>query len=648
MEQISFNVIIPQPFSLARHSEQDKNKIVEFIMNENIRKCQASMSGFSSEYQEYADFWRVRRAKSNRDNRNLFNSRTGETHRGIETLATFWFRVMTSKDPFFEVIASGLDENGIQLSSEDLYAVEQILIKQKSATHYKEKLLNVLRSLATFGAVVVEQPWVQKPITGRKYFEATDFVISPLIKTYFDTSRSTIDESHYIANCDYLTDYAVVDMAENDTETYDVDEINKNLELKNSGTRNNLDAWANIQERKSRAGYGEQETGLNEVINYHGRLNKSCLKTSLIEDLWISEGDPDQNPANVDFTFKIMNGNSMIAGYPTQYGDWHTRFKTAVYKRFELEPLGYGVPKIGKKAQLSMDFMTSNASDTSTLSLFNQFLVSSYSGIKQSQLNVKPLNMIEVEDINTSIKPFSPDINGIAYAINLINQLREDFRSTTGASTTLQAQVTGASATESSLAQNEAVRQQSVHGEIFSETLGREHFEDCHLNNLNNLDAEIWVSLSGNNKPEYRAYSRVNLPKSIGIRWKTSSDSDYRPERIGKLTQAFQLLSSIRQMIPEQIVINGSNHLSKEIFRELGIDPRLLENQVNIADSIEYNSRMNQLSGRSPAGSGSLSSAGNEIASEAGQGTPPQTANGLAVQSTPVGPVGGSVNQGGI
>lgn len=638
-----FNVIVPEPFSLSRHSDSDKSLITQFIMEENVRKCEKSLGGFYSEYSEQSDFWRVQRRRGNRGNRNLFNSRTGESHRGVEALCTFWFRVLTSHDPYFEAFPTGLGSNGVPLTSEDLYSVEQILLTQKTKTHYKEKLLNVLRSLATFGAVVVELPFVQKPISGSKYFEATDFEISPLIRTYFDTTRSRIDLSHYIANVDYITDYSLYDLAQNDTESYDMEAIEKNLDSKNNGNVvSNLNAYSLIRERMDRGGYQESDTGLNELLNYHGRLNKDCLKTDLIAELWEKEGDPNQNPRNVDFSFRVLNGQALISGYPTQYGDWRTRFVSATYKRFENEPIGYGVPRIGKKSQLEMDFMTSNAADLSTMSLFNMWLVNPMSGLKQSQLGIKPLNMIEVDDVHNSIVPLRPDVNAINYAINLINTLKTDFRSTTGASDTLQAQITGASATESSLAQNEAVRQQSVHAEIIGETLVRDSLEISHLNNCNHLDASIWVALSGSEKTEFKGYNRLNIPRSVGFRIKTTSDKDYRPERINKLTSAGQYLSSIRQMIPPEIVINGTKYLSKEIFRELGIDPRLLGAPISLKDKIEFTTRSNQLTGRQgPAGSGSPSNVGNEIAGEISSAQ----SGGLQDQQTPLGPIDGSVNQ---
>ena len=54
-----FNVIIPQQgFSLSRHSDSDKDKIRDEIMDK-IRTCENALNKFYGEYNEYADSWRA-------------------------------------------------------------------------------------------------------------------------------------------------------------------------------------------------------------------------------------------------------------------------------------------------------------------------------------------------------------------------------------------------------------------------------------------------------------------------------------------------------------------------------------------------------------------------------------------------------------
>ncbi len=631
-----FNVIIPpQGFSLSRHSDADKDKINDEILDK-IRTCENSLNKFYGEYNEYADAWRVQRNRNYGNNpKSLFNSRTGETHRAVEALCTFWYRVLTANDPYFEAVGEGLSPNGEPLTPEQLYAIEQIILKQNNFVNFRKKLLLSLRSAGIFGTAIVEEPFIQRPVSGsRRYMEATDFVLSPLIRSFFDTNVPDLTMSDFMANADYATANRILSLAYNDTESWDLDAVKRTLDGNSADSvKRDTNALDRIRQRKVRAGYNDIDSKLHEIINYHGRLSKDCIETALIQELWQFEGD-DQDPNTVDFSFRLLDSGSMVSAYPTQYGDWRTRFKTFSIKQFELEPIGYGIGRVGRKAQGEMDFITSNANNSSTMSTYGMYLVSKYAGLSKNQLGLEPLSMIEVEDISNSIAPLKVDVNSISYAINLLASLKADFRSTTGATDTLQAALTKASATESSIAQNEAVRQQSVTAEIIGEAI-REHFETQHLNNINHLDTPIWIAL-GEENPELVQYTKNNIPINVGFKMKLTTDKDYRPQRLDNLFKAIQLYSSIRQDIDPTIGFNAAKNLSKEAFRSLGLDPRKLFEQVPMKDQLAMQMRRNQIN-NSGGGQGVV---GNELAGEMGG----ELGGGYNSESTPVGEVAMSPN----
>lgn len=636
--QALFNVIIPQQgFSLSRHSQSDKDKIKDEILDK-IRTCENSLNKFYGEYNEYADAWRVQRTRNYGNNpKSLFNSRTGETHRAVEALCTFWYRVLTANDPYFEAVGEGLSPNGQPLTPEQLYAIEQIILKQNNFINFRKKLLLSLRSAGTFGTAIVEEPFIQRPVSGsRRYMEATDFVLSPLIKSFFDTNLPDITLSDFMANADYATANRIISLAYNDTESWDLDAVKKALDGNSSDSvKRDTSALDRINQRKVRAGYQDVDKKLHELINYHGRLSKDCIETGLIQEMWQFEGD-DQDPATVDFSFRLLDSGTMVSAYPTQYGDWRTRFKTFSIKQFELEPIGYGIGRVGRKAQGEMDFITSNANNLSTLSTYGMWLVSKYAGIKSGQLGMEPNNLIEVEDITNALTPLRPDVNAISYAINLLASLKADFRSTTGATDTLQAALTKASATESSIAQNEAVRQQSVTAEIIGEAI-REHFETQHLNNINHLDTPIWIAL-GEENPELVQYTKANIPINVGFKMKMTTDKDYRPQRLDNLFKAIQLYSSIRQDIDPTIGYNASKNLSKEAFRSLSLDPRKLFEQVPMKDQLAMQMRRNQINN---SGGGQGGAIGNELS---GEMMGEMGGGGVNIESSPVGDVEMSPN----
>jgi len=159
---------------------------------------------------------------------------------------------------------------------------------------------------------------------------------------------------------------------------------------------------------------------------------------------------------------------------------------------------------------------------------------------------------------------------------------REDFRNNVGAQTNLQAQNTGSTATEAAISQTEAIRSAGVHAEIIADTL-REHFEVQHINNLNYLDSPIWVAMTGSQKPSL--VDKTKLPSNVGFIMKIVTDKDFRPERQKNLLQLLQVVTSIRNFVPSSI--NAVKPLFEEVFRNAGMNPRLLNQPLPVMDQME-------------------------------------------------------------
>lgn len=614
----SINSLLPDPFSLDSQDPEDKKKLVSEI-TEKMATWETQMTSFFGEYNESANSVRmIPKASGSKKPTGLFNSKSGETNRAVNTLATVWFRMLTAGDPYFEAISEGLNNGGWELESQDLYGVEAILSKQLEASQYKRKLLKTLRSLATFGTVVVEEPWVSKP-----YIEYTDFNHRSMLLTAFDPYVADMDFSDYIAFIDFPTDYRMRSLYLADPATWSKFAVEKAIAAhKDSGnTMQTGQAYARVTERKNRAGYANGAEAVNQLVTYHGKLDTS---NPILKAYWDKNGMSAQGVDinATDWTVSIY-GDEIVRLHHTPYGSWHHHVKIAHYNEFELEPIGYGVGKIGKKQQRELDVTQSRMNDILMFSLLSMWKVSKYAGLKANQFNIKPWNIIELEDI-TQLDPIRPDIEALAQGLAMQGILKEDFRTTTGATTNLQAVQTKATATEASLTQTEAIRQASVNAEIIAETLVREHLYSMHINNTDLLDKEIFVSIAGV-RPEQtmRGFNRMNLPRGVGFRVKTTTDKDFRPERQKNILQMLQLATSIRNVVPEGM--NVVRPLFKEYFRSIGMNPRVLEEPLPLADRMMAQMRMMQNMG------GKL---GNEVAGEKAD----EQSGYPNMEETPVGP----------
>lgn len=621
-----FNVITPKPFSLKDQPRDSLDKVRDEMMDK-VRTWEKRQAPFFEMYFRGTDSWRIKPpTNKSQKPKQLFNSKSGETHRGAETLATVWQRMLTASDPYFEALKQGLNQAGQETSEEELYATEGVLLKQQEVSGYKGKLLRSLRSLANVGTVVVEQPYTKRPYGfGQSFIEYTDFLFRPMIRVGFDTAVYDIKESDFIFTIDFLSKWMLQNIASVDSEYWDYDLVKKHISDFGNGIPANASGIYNrIRESRSRAGYNEADANVFENINYHGRLDpENPVVYALAESLG---GAVD--PEFVDFSAGLLDAQDICKFHVTQYGDWRTRFLRATYKDFEDEPQGYGIFQLGRRLQREMDINEGMTNDLLTAFTLMMFKIGKYSGYSEKQMVWEPLKTIELEDIN-QLAPLTPDPNAFKVALEMINLRREDFRNIMGAQTGLQAQYSkGISATEAGLSQTEAIRGASVHAEIMGEPLVREHLEVSHLNNLNYLDEPIWVGLTGTKKP--LLIDKNKLPVNVGFKVKIVTDKDFRPEGIQKLLETIQICTSIRNDVPASI--NAIPHLFEELFRRLGMNPRLLREPVPVADQMAMMLNKAIKSGAMPSAPGQ--GAPNEVAGEAaGAG------GGVNMQNTPVGPV---------
>lgn len=581
-----FSIIIKKPFNLSRQSPEELKKVRDEVMDKE-RSWERAMSVFFSEYQEFCNSWAMRpSARRSKKPRGLFNSRSGETNRSTNTLASLWFSMLTANDPFFEVVRTGLREDYQEISEEELYGTEQVLLRQLLFSKFKKKLIKSLRSVALMGTIIIEEPFVSIPLGDyRKRFEYTDFLFRSLLQTGFDPHVFDLDYSDYIFTIDYLTKYQLRNLANSNEDIWDREFIEKSIfDGENPGVADGnfeSEVFHRIQERKSRAGYSQVDFELYENINYHGRID---VTNRVIQNYWESLNIDSDIRFN-DFSIGLINGNQVIRLHRTAFGTWKHLFKTATYNEFELEPLGYGVGRLGQKIQRELDSTQSRAHDALMLGVYMMMKVGKYAGIKKEQLTINPFGFIEIDDVE-QLQQLKVDLNAVVQSLAVQGLLKEDFRAITNATANLQAIATKATATEATLTQSEAMRGGSVVAQILAETFIREHLETMHINNLYFLDNPIKVLMGGQSFNDVGEFDRNNLPINVGVLVKVVTDRDYRPERLAAILREIELTTNIRQTIPPEIALNVIAHLYKETFRALGLDPRIITKKVPMAQQL--------------------------------------------------------------
>lgn len=497
-----------------------------------------------SRFNTYADFWRLIKPPRPGDLSGFANPQVTETTRATEAIATFLYRAMTSAQPNFQFIS----KNPL-VSQEDLWTAEQVVVWQQTATNYRRKLMRACRSVALFGTVAVEEPWV----VNMPYFEATDFIPRSLLQVAFDPLCFDIAQSSWHAVVDFVTADQLRMMAVKMPQVWDRDAIETAIE--SSADKKNLSP--ELMGRLSNAGYSSyvgtsQTSSIMQLVSYYGLLkdDKSCTEwcVATVNDL-----------ATIKFTQSPYRRRPFTFGHLNE---------------FEMEPYSYGVGRIAEGSQPEINSNRGRMHDTITFSLFNQWLIDRAANIKQGQMRIKPWGVIEVEgDPDSKIKALRPQLEGVNFGLQLEAMMKTEFRSTTGASDNLQAMVTEASATEASIAQTEAIRRLSVISEILSEALLREHTSKMHENNGIFIGEPFSIAATGRVYPS-------DLAVDIEVVTKVVTDKDFRPQRNKDLLQFLQVVTSIRSQNPQLGQVNLQPFV-EEFARGVGMNPKSVWSQVN-------------------------------------------------------------------
>lgn len=511
-------------------------------IKDKVEFWQSKMEGQLGRFNTMANFWRLIKPSRNADLTGFANPQVTETTRATEAIATFLYRALTAANPNFQFLSSNP-----MVSQEDLWTSEQVVAWQMTALNYRRKLLKACRSVALFGTVPVEQPWV----VNMPYYEGTDFNPRSLLQFAFDPLCFDIGMSPWHAVIDYVTEDQLRDLAKKMPDVWDGAAIEE--AITSSSEMKNLSS--SVQARMSAAGY----------TTYGG----NSTRPSHIYQLTTYYG-PLKGTDGVRWCSATVNDLATVKAYPSPYK--RPNFSFGHLNEFEMEPYGYGVGRIAEGTQPELNSNRARMHDTITFSLFNMWLASRMANIKPGQLKVKPWGVVEVDgDIESSLKAIRPQLEGVNFGIMMENMMKTEFRGTTGASDNLQAIVTEASATEASIAQTEAIRRLSVIAENLSEPLLREHVSKMHENNMTFLDQPFSIAATG--RPDQIRVFPNDLALDVEVQTKIVTDKDFRPQRNKDLLQFIQVVTSIRNQNPQMGQVNLEPFV-EEFARGVGMNPK--------------------------------------------------------------------------
>lgn len=586
------SLILPKPFDMADPTLQSAfDKIRTEIVDKSVQ-WESRMTPMFAEYEEFTDSWRVVARRASGIPTRLFNSKSGETHRAIETLTAKEFMALVSNPDFFYAVGEGVDQFGREVSEMELQAVEQTIRKQLLKIRFEEKLERGIRSKKTFGTLIAECPWISFPYgDGEKSFEGTDFIPRSLLTTGFNPFVYDLDQSDYLFTIDFPTITMLRNWAKNNKADWNVNGVEKIYEENKDGKGSAVQGvskttvYSRVVQRKQRAGYTVLENNIWELLTYHGRIDTD---NDAVMRYWESMGRQD-DPSLCDFTAGVMQEEGVVRFHATPFRSWHHLFKTSHEKLFELEPLGYGAAKIGRKRQRELDALESRTNDLIMFNVLPMWKIGKYAGVDVSKLTIKPWSFIELENID-QLQPIQANVNALPYSLNMQGIWKEDFRTMTGATGNLQGTGGGgSSATENVIIQNESSSAVQLRAKITAQVFLRDLLETMHVNNTYLMDNGFWIKTMMTPRPFY--VNKENLPTNVGFLLKLAADDGAKQAEIQSVMQALQMATSFRN---SPTAMNVVEPLWQKLFRLLGEDTRLLSKPLPIYQQMLLNQQAAQ------------------------------------------------------
>ena len=531
---------------------QKSRKIVEEI-REKVENYESNMGNFLSDYNSWAEIFKVRRASDRVDKKDGGDTRPRltEMFRAVNALASMELRMLTASDPFFYL--APMDVLGDKRS---LQVIEDTLVTQLEASEYKRHLFKALVSRNLFGSVFVEEPFELLNLTahGRK-MPATLFRPRSMLQVSFDRSALDLDTSDWVGLSDIMTRNRLKSLAAQD------DEDKASIWFKSAvaaavADKSEPDINSYVQARLNMSGYRSSDEQRNavEVVTYYGKLD--------------TLGD------GLEYVAAIVNRKYLVRFHANTFQHGKRPVRMAHWFEFELEPLGLGLGQLLTPLHKSMDANRRRLQDSIAFDTYGIWIYNRLGGINPNSFKVRPNTIVESDDTN-AIKRVESNTPGASQAIKLEEILQNEFRTTSGATSTLQAIITEATASEVSLAQNEAVRNVAIRAELAADQLIRKHLEVMHSNNMQNVVEPFNINVRGRPRRVYPS----DLWADVDFRIRVTTDKDFRPERLKKLLEFLQIATSIRNEHPQKFNINIVP-VVREIGHMLGVsDSDIIQEQ---------------------------------------------------------------------
>jgi hypothetical protein len=366
----------------------------------------------------------------------LANLYEPEFFKAVETLAANIYLILFADDPFFLVLGNEPGDDGQA-------KIQQALLEyQFKHSELYSRMMAALRHLCIYENIIIRVFWNLKmkevweqDKEGAIWTKNTilsdnpDFEIVNQEDFFIDPSSPSVEAAKW---CFYRKKMSKSEI----------------IKMKKDGLLDDTDFLETVSDKTEGETENEQikEESFKslgfDIKNYHKKDFDVYEYWGEIPKKWIiktasQEGAKEDNDTMIEGKFIIVNGK--LAKRPIENPYFHQAKPFIVCPLIPVtnKVIGTGISRVLEKPQYEINDTHNQILDHKTFSIFGLWLKNRAAGIKKKDMKIIPRNVIDCDDIN-GVREIYPNPVAFNNAVETVNMLKENFRQTSSANTTIQ------------------------------------------------------------------------------------------------------------------------------------------------------------------------------------------------------------------
>ncbi len=552
-----------------------------------ISKSEAALADWKSKVVKYYELYQLVQRKKHYEG--LASIFVPETLRAVETIVAKLYQMITGQPDWFEY--SGRDNNG---DDGPAIALTHLTMYQMDENNFKARLMDCLRQMVIAGLCVRKIGWDYQEVKRKrkskndkgemqdetKYdtvkdvwtFEPVEilcFHISDINIPYNDLQKASWIGEQYLVERNYINERCRRGWFSSSMK-HKLDTVNG----PSSSQAMNLTA-----DKLRSSGFTNIDTKSKvELIERWGLLPVEWV----LDEAQMKEEGYEAGEL-IEGVVVIANRICILKLEKNPF--WHNTkpYVACPYIPKENELPGIGVPQIGESLQEEINDTRNQTMDNKTLILATMWLKTRGSGIKNSDLRIRPNGVITTNDINglQALRP--PVVAGVG--TNMESIAKDDLRQSAGASSNLQgiAQSGIGSATEAASISKESIGRIMMTAQMFTELVLKPMLIMAEYNNYQFYDHVKVIKIVG---PKGVKFVKVAPEELVGykdVSIKIATDAAENPSVMRQ--QLLNFFTILRDMPPPLIEYHWkildkvygmffNGHDLSELYPNQPIDPK--------------------------------------------------------------------------